>query len=130
MTARPTPALSCISPYRDVTTVDAGAGPYLEKFLPCAFRDQVEEARAAPLRVWLTREHRKGIDHVIGHAVRLLDLPGGLYGSFRVKDGVEGDEALAMVREGVLSGMSMEATPLRSRTVDGVRQRLRAHLAA
>ena len=47
MTARPTPALSRCASARTATllTVDDGAGPYMEKFLPCAFRDQVEEAR-------------------------------------------------------------------------------------
>ena len=34
-----------------------------------------------------------------------------------------------MVREGVLSGVSMQATPLRSRTLDGVIERVRAHLS-
>jgi HK97 family phage prohead protease len=120
----------CIAPYRAVVTVNDGEGPYEETFLPGAFRDQVEEAQSStrPLRIWLTCEHSKGVDNVIGHAVRLRDLPGGLYGSFRVTDGIEGDETLAMVRDGVFSGVSMEALPLRSRTVDGVTQRIRAHL--
>jgi len=65
---------------------------------------------------------------VIGHAVQLRDLPGGLYGAFRVHDGVKGDEALVLAHEGVLTGVSLRATPLRSREVDGVTQRLRAHL--
>jgi hypothetical protein len=43
-----------------------------------------------------------------------------------VHDGNEGDEALAMVRDGFVTGVSMLATPLRSRTVDGVTERLRA----
>jgi HK97 family phage prohead protease len=102
--------------------------PYRELFRPSAFLEQLNEAQSTPLRIWLDVEHRRGTDSVIGHAVRLLNLPGGLYGSFRVHDGIEGDEALGMVREGVLTGVSLSATPLQSRTVDGVTNRLRAHL--
>ncbi len=122
----------CIVPYNISAEVADGpkAKPYRELFRPGAFREQVEQAQSTPLRIWLNCEHRKGIDNIIGHAVGLLDLPGGLYGSFRVHDGAEGDEALAMVGEGVLAGVSMQATPLRSRTHDDVRERLRAHLNA
>lgn len=120
----------CISPYNMATRVADSPDfePYQELFRPGVFRDQVEQAQSRPLRIWLNCEHRKGVDNVIGHAVGLLDLLGGLYGSFRVHDGIEGDEALAKVRDGALTGVSMQATPLRSRTVDGVTQRLRAHL--
>jgi HK97 family phage prohead protease len=120
----------CIVPYNISTEVGDGpeSKPYRELFRPGAFRDQVEEAQSTPLRIWLNCEHRKGVENIIGHAVGLLDLPSGLYGSFRVHDGVGGDEALAMVRDGVLTGVSMQATPLSSRTLDGVTERLRAHL--
>jgi HK97 family phage prohead protease len=119
----------CIASYGDVAVVDDGAGPYMEKFLSGVFREQVEAARTAPLRIWLHLEHRRGNDNVIGHAVRLRDLPGGLYGSFRVHAGVVGDKVLTAVREGVLTGVSMQVAALRSRTVDGVMQRQKAHLA-
>ena len=120
----------CIVPYSISTEVADGpeSKPYRELFRPGAFREQVEEAQSRPLRIWLNIEHRKGVDNVMGYAVGLLDLPGGLYGSFGVHNGVEGGEALALVREGVLSGVSMQATPLSSRTVEGVSERLRAHL--
>ena len=42
--------------------------------------------------------------------------------------GVAGDKVLAAIREGVLAGVSMRVTPLRSRDVDGVTQRMKAHL--
>jgi HK97 family phage prohead protease len=116
----------CISPYREVTTVADGAGPYLEEFLPGAFREQAKEAQSRPLRIWLDLAHRK--EAVIGHAVRLTELDGGLYGAFAIRTGVAGDKVLAAVREGVLTGVSMKVTALRSRQVDGVTQRQRAHL--
>jgi phage head maturation protease len=104
----------CIAPCRAVATVDDRQGRYQETFLSGAFRDQVEQAQSTPLTIWLTCEHIERVGNVLGHAVRLRDLPGGPYGSFRVKDGIEGDEALAMVRDGVFPGVSMEALMLRS----------------
>jgi hypothetical protein len=102
----------CIVPYNISTQAADGAdsNPYRELFRHGAFREQVEEAQSTPLRIWLSLEHRKGVDHVIGHAVQLRDLPAGLYGAFRV-------------HEGVLAGVSLRATPLPSRTLDGVTAR-------
>jgi hypothetical protein len=47
-----------------------------------------------------------------------------------VGTGVAGDKVLAAIREGALTGVSMQATPLRSRNVDGVTHRQKARLAA
>ena len=38
-----------------------------------------------------------------------------LYGTFRVHPGTDGDKALHMVNEGVLTGLSIEALPTRDR---------------
>jgi HK97 family phage prohead protease len=116
----------CIVPYGEVAAVDDGAGRYLERFLPGAFREQVEEARTAPLRVWLNLAHRRKA--VIGHATGLTERDGGLYGTFAVHRGVTGDKVLAAICDGVLAGVSMQATPLRSREVDGVTLRQEGHL--
>ena len=116
----------CIAPYGDVAAVDDGAGPYMEKFLSGAFREEVEEARTAPLRIWLNLVHRK--ENVVGHATGLTELDGGLYGAFAVRPGIGGDKVLAAIRDGALTGVSMQATPLRSRDVDGVTVRGKAHL--
>ena len=114
-----------IAPYREPATVDDGAGAYRETFSPGCFRRQVEEAKTRPLRIWLTREHR---GTVIGHAVRLHDLETALFGAFRVHEGDDGDEALAAIRAGTLTGISVTMTPLRSRDVDGVTRREQAWL--
>ena len=115
----------CIVPFREVAVVDDGAGPYQERFVPGAFRDQVE-ARSTPLRIWLDLEHQKNT--VIGHATGLTELDGGLYGAFAVHPGVVGDKVLDAIREGTLTGVSMKATPIRSREVDGVTHRQKVHL--
>jgi len=101
-----------------MATVDDGAGPYLERFLPGAFREQVKEARTAPLRIWLNLAHRRKA--VIGHATGLTERDGGLYGTFAVHPGATGDQVLAAICDGLLVGVSMQATPLRSREIDGV----------
>jgi HK97 family phage prohead protease len=114
----------CIVPDREPTLVEDG---YVEEILPGAFRDQVEEARNRPLRIWLHREHRDE-DNVVGHATSLHDLPGGLYGLFNVHAGNAGDQALAAIRAGELVGASLQAKSLRSRTVNGITQRQKVHL--
>jgi HK97 family phage prohead protease len=117
-----------VAPYGRVATVVDGSCAYREMFVHGAFREQIEEARSRPLRIWLHLEHRK--EAVIGHAVQLVERDGGLYGAFAIRTGVAGDKVLAAIREGVLTGVSMQATPLRSGWVNGVTQRLKAHLMA
>jgi HK97 family phage prohead protease len=98
--------------------------PYLEAFMPGAFK----AATRAPNRVYLDFEHHLGIGSVLGHGVELAERDDGLYGKFRVLEHPDGDKALSMIREKVLTGMSIMFQPLRSQTVDGVVQRVRAHL--
>jgi uncharacterized protein len=115
---------ACIAPFEEAV-VDDGSGVFRERFNSGAFREQIEGR--SPLRVWLDLGHQKTA--VIGHAVGLRELGAGLYGSFAVHSGVVGDKVLEAVREG-LTGVSMTATPIRSREVDGVTRRHRAHLMA
>jgi phage head maturation protease len=115
-----------VAPYNEVAIVNDGDGPYEEIFLPDAFAKQVEQGRSTPLRIWLTREHG---DNPIGHAVGLRSFDNCLYASLRVWEGVEGDDALAMVRDQEFRGVSMEALKLRDRTVEGVTQVAAAHLS-
>jgi len=117
-----------IVPYGRVATVTDKSCTYREMFMPGAFREQIEEARTRPLRIWLNLEHRK--ETVIGHAVRLEESDGGLYGAFAIRTGAAGDKVLAAIREGVLGGVSMQATPLCSGWIDGVTKRLEARLMA
>jgi hypothetical protein len=66
---------------------------------------------------------------VIGHATGLTDLDGGLYGAFAVHPGVIGDKVLDAIRAGTLTGVSIKATPIRWREVNGVTHRQKSHLA-
>jgi HK97 family phage prohead protease len=100
--------------------------PYREMFVRGAFERQL----AAPnrVRVWLNFEHEQGLRGIVGHGLELSEDDRGLHGSFRVHENTDGDKALALVRDRILSGISAEFVAIRSRRVDGVVQRLRAHL--
>ena len=119
-----------IVPYNTPTEVvdsprHGGTGvPYLERWAPGAFEKQVSAAH----RVWLNVEHEPGFRAVVGHAVALREAPDALYGTFRVEPGADGDKALHMVNQGVLTGLSIEAIPRSTRTVGGIVERLKATL--
>lgn len=100
--------------------------PYEESFVRGAFERQT----GAPdrVKIWLNFEHEQGLRGIVGHGVELHDRDDGLYGSFRVHENADGDKALSLVRQGLLTGLSLEFASLRSRVVDGVTQRLRAHI--
>lgn len=98
--------------------------PYEEEFVYGAFARQTK----APdrVKVWLNFEHEQGLRGIIGHGIALEERPDGLHGSFRVHPGPDGDKALAMIEEGILTAMSIEFAALKSKVANGVVQRLRA----
>jgi HK97 family phage prohead protease len=102
--------------------------PYQEVFAPGAFERQL----SAPdrVRIWLNFEHEQGLRGIVGHGLQLHDRSDGLHGDFRVMENADGDKALQLVHEGLLTGLSVEFAALRSRTIDGVVHRLRAHISA
>lgn len=101
--------------------------PYEEEWMPGVFERQT----AAAHRVLLNFEHVQGLPGIIGKGLALREAQDGYYGSFKVLGNDDGDKALDLVNEGVLTGASMEVFPLKSiRSVRGVIQRVRAHLDA
>lgn len=100
--------------------------PYDEQFARGAFNNQL--TAASRVKVWLNFEHEQGLRGIVGHGVEIHDRDDGLYGSFRVHENQDGDKALQLVRDGLLTHLSMEFAALKSRTVDGIVERLRAHL--
>ena len=100
--------------------------PYMEEFAPGAFDKQM---RAAD-KVLLNFEHEPGLRGVVGRAVSLAEEGTNfLRATFRVYDNADGDKALQMVNDKVLTGMSVEYVPMKSQRTDkGVMRRLRAHL--
>lgn len=110
----------CVPYGVEATVVDAvgpRAGlPYRELWQRGAFR----RACKAPNRVMFNYEHREGIGDVIGHAVELSESDDGLDAVFRALPGTPGDQALELIRSGIVTGLSISATvpPSGSRTRD------------
>lgn len=82
---------------------DPGGEPYREVFHPGAFARAVR----APSRVDLRYRHGGGLADWIGRALSFAETDEGLDGSFRVLPGVFGDQALTLVDEGMLTGLSV-----------------------
>src|SRR6185369_2204365 len=80
--------------------------PYEEVWMPGAFDRQLKAANR--VAAWLNFEHEQGIRGIIGHGNELRDAQDGLHGSFRVMENPDGDKALQLVRDGVLTGISLE----------------------
>ena len=99
--------------------------PYRESFARGAFAAQLR----APdrVRAWLNFEHEQGLRGILGHGVALEDHASGLRGRFRVHSNADGDKALQLVHDGLLTGCSIEYVALRSQRVGGVMRRVRAH---
>jgi len=120
-----------IVPYGERATCKDGLGgvpfgvEYEEEFLPGVFDGQLSAAN----RVYLDHEHEPGLRGVVGKGLELASRDDGFYGSFRFLEDPDGDKALLLVREGVLTGASVQCYFKKSiRSVSGVVQRVRAHL--
>lgn len=104
--------------------VEQRIGPNLvEVFRKGVFRNVTRAAN----RVKLLYQHKT--DAPIGRAIMLEERDGGLYGEFRISKTEAGDEALELIRDGVLSNLSVGFQPLEDRKVNGVINRMKAHLA-
>lgn len=122
-----------IVPYGERITHNDGHGgvargvDYTEEWMPGVFDHQLGAAN----RVLANFEHQEGIGGVVGHGIALRSEQDGLHGSFRLHDTGDGDKTLALVRDGVLDGVSLEARPVKNvRTAQGVIQRVKANLHA
>jgi len=115
-----------IVPYNTVARVKDPGGPaYDEEWLPGVFDKQVKAAN----RVFVNVEHEQGFGGVVGRGQEFREGDDGFVGSVRVLSGPDGDKALELVNDGVLTGVSVEAVALKSqRTPEGVVQRVKARL--
>lgn len=114
-----------IVPYNTPARVSDGGQPYEEEWAPGVFDKQLNAAS----RVLVNVEHEKGFGGVVGRGAQFRDAEDGFDASVRVLSGPDGDKALELVNEGVLTGVSLEAVPLKSeRTEAGVVRRVKARL--
>jgi HK97 family phage prohead protease len=107
-------------PYDVEQRISAGL---VEVFRKGVFRDVTRAAN----RVKLLFQHKT--DAPIGRAVMLEERDGGLYGEFRISKTEAGDEALELIRDGVLTNLSVGFQPLKDEKRNGVVNRIKAHLA-
>lgn len=122
-----------IVPYGQTATSTDGFGgvargvPYQEEWMPGVFAHQVNAAN----RVLANVEHQPGIGGIVGHGIALREAPDGFHGSFKAHETPDGDKALMLVNEGVFSGVSLEAHPVKNvRSARGIVQRVKANLRA
>lgn len=114
-------------PYNVAAMVrDPGTDPYRELFLPGAFRG----AAKAPDRVHFKFNHGRAVSDWIGRGLGFVESDEGLDGEFRVVAGAIGDHALALVDDGIMSGLSVgfEALGRDRRDADGTIVRARCRL--
>ena len=88
-----------------------------------------EQLRSTP-KVFVNVEHEQGIGGVVGHGIELREERNGLHGVFAMHDTDDGRKALHLVREGLLTGLSLEAIAQRSVRRGDVVERVKARLDA
>lgn len=114
-------------PWGEEATVNDGAGPYREMFVRECFDKQTRAANRIRT-MFANFRHQQGFTDQLGHISKIEDREDGLYGEIRVKLGSAGDDALNWVQEGVLDRLSIEFKPIKDKVVNGVVQRVKAHL--
>ena len=100
--------------------------PYDEMWVQGAFDAQLN----APNRVsvFVNVEHEQGIQGIVGRGTSLRETPDGLHGTFRMLNHPDADKALELVKEGDLTGVSLEFAARKSVRENGVVKRLKARL--
>lgn len=108
-------------PYNVPTRIDAHL---TEEFLPGAFRRQVRDPR-----IPLALGHLPQGGTVIGKVVSLREEPDGLYGTARISNTTDGNNALELLRDGVFDSVSIGFRALQdSRGPNGIVQRRSAEV--
>lgn len=92
--------------------------PYQESWARGSFDKQLRAANR--IDVLMNFEHQQGIGGIVGRGIELRDEADGLHGTFRMLGTQDADKALELVREQILTGLSLEARVLRSETIDGI----------
>lgn len=92
-------------PFDRESTVNDGFGPYKEVFRRGAFARSINLG-AQRVKMFVNHNHRIR-QTAIGVATNLREDANGLYGEFRISDTTAGNEALQLVRDGVLDSFSV-----------------------
>nr|WP_257213870.1 HK97 family phage prohead protease [Rhodococcus pyridinivorans] len=101
--------------------VDDGDGPYRERFLKGSTARSIRE-RAHKIRLMVGHDTRR---LPIGTTVEMVEADDGLHAAFRISETADGNDALTLIRDGIVDSFSIGFIPLRSqRASDGVIERL------
>lgn len=111
-------------PYGQVAEVSDDGRPYRERFEFGAFDRSIRE-RGSKVRLFTGHETRK---LPIGRAVDLQERSDGLHAAFEVAATRDGDDALELVRSGVVDSFSIGFRGIRDRRENGVVVRTEAAL--
>lgn len=111
-------------PYGVTAEVSDGYGTYLEEFAPGAFTRSIAQ-RGDKVRLFTQHETRR---FPIGRATNLVERPEGLHAEFYVSDTRDGNEALELVRDGVVDAFSIGFASVREQQRGKVTVRLEAAL--
>lgn len=112
-----------VVPYGRAARVSDGGPAYDEMFQMGAFGKSIRE-RGSQVKLLMHHNSREPI----GKALELREDAAGLYGEFRVSAVPAGDQALELVRDGVIDSFSVGFSPLKSVERDGVTVRTEAAL--
>lgn len=104
-----------VVPFGTVARVSDGGAPYDEMFAPGAFTRTIAERGD---RVKLLMQHNSA--EPIGRATLLREDAAGLYGEFRVSAVPAGDQAIELVRDGVIDSFSVGFAKVKHRKDKGV----------
>lgn len=113
-------------PYGQVARVSDGGAPYDEEFAPGAFTRDIQVRNGHFGGVKLLYQHDR--TEPIGRAIDLREDAAGLYGSFAISRTGRGDEALELLRDGVLDSFSIGFTPQEEKSRGMVTVRTRTAL--
>lgn len=114
-------------PFDQPTQVrDFVTGPYTEVFRHGAFARTISERGPAKVKVLPLHDTQK---MPLGRAHSLIEQPDGLHAELVISKTRAGDEALELIRDGVLDSMSIGFIPITSRTAkDGTVERAEVKL--
>jgi hypothetical protein len=101
-------------PFDKEATVNDGFGAYREVFRAGAFARSINAGAAQRVKFYTNHGHRQN-RLPIGKALSLREDPAGLIGEFYVSDTRDGNEALNLVRDGVLDSFSVGFAKVKER---------------
>jgi HK97 family phage prohead protease len=114
-------------PYGSTTNIPGG----LERFMPGAFAAQIGSGNVGRVKFFDNHDDAIAGRHPIGKTSLLRERSDGLYGEWPLYQTAKGNDALTLVREGAVTGLSIGFKALDGGTrrgADGAYERHAAHL--